>query len=126
MAGFDDEVGDDFVEGADGFGERGGLVAEGVEGGFYWGWGRGGLVFWGEEVGCVGSREGRGGNYVRFGNSAAPCGEQRGREVRSFFCEDVSAATLPLLLRRLNVGAEGAAGLCSHRTLLHRWMGRGG
>jgi len=35
VAGFDDEVRDDFVEGADGFGERRGLVAEGVESGFY-------------------------------------------------------------------------------------------
>ena len=37
MAGFDDEVGDDFVEDADGFGKGGSIVAEGVEEGFYCG-----------------------------------------------------------------------------------------
>ena len=37
MAGFDDEVGDNFVEDADGFGEGRGVVAEGVEEGFYYG-----------------------------------------------------------------------------------------
>jgi hypothetical protein len=37
MAGFDYEVGDYFVEDADGFGEGVGVVAEGVEEVFYFG-----------------------------------------------------------------------------------------
>ncbi len=63
MAGFDDEVRDDFVEGADGFGERRGLVAEGVESGFYC---LGVLDSGG--AGCWGGRgEGRGEGRVTFG-----------------------------------------------------------
>jgi hypothetical protein len=36
VAGFDDEVGEDFVEGADCAGEGWGVVAEGYEEGGYW------------------------------------------------------------------------------------------
>lgn len=36
MAGFDDEVGEDFVEGGDGVGEGWGVVAEGYEEGGDW------------------------------------------------------------------------------------------
>lgn len=36
MAGFDDEVGEDFVKGADCAGEGWGVVAEGYEEGGYW------------------------------------------------------------------------------------------
>ncbi len=120
MAGFDDEVRDDFVEGADGFGERRGLVAEGVESGFYcWG------VLDSGGAGCWGGGERGRESYVRFGNSAGPYGGQRERVAPSFFC-DVSEMALPRLLPKQNAGADGAGVLCSRRILLHRWKGRGG